>query len=233
MIMKICVISDIHGLTVWKDIVAKERENVDRFVFLGDYVDDKSGLTSPEEQLENLHSIQDFKEEYTHVDLLIGNHDLQYIGGARCNRFNSRLFDLVQDELMNMIRKRTLQACACYDNYLFSHAGISNIWMKEKGMEDFTDINKQFHTNPLILDFVNKINSDGSGNNVYQSPIWIRPDSLGKSAFPNYHHVVGHTRIREIGIVELENRKLIFTDTQLRQYLIIDTCIEKEQIIKS
>lgn len=231
--MKICVISDIHGSTVWKDIVAKEKENVDRFIFLGDYVDDKRKLVSPEEQLQNLQSIQDFKKEYIHVDLLIGNHDLQYIGGARCNRFDSYLFDLVQSEFIAMVQKEILQVCVCYDNYLFSHAGISYLWMKEKGMEDYTDINKQFHTNPLVLDFVNKISSDASGDNVYQSPLWIRPDSLGNSALSGYHHVVGHTRIKEISIIEVVNRKLIFTDTQLRQYLIINTCTESEEIIES
>ena len=101
------------------------------------------------------------------------------------------------------------------------------------GMEDYTDINKQFHTNPLVLDFVNKISSDASGDNVYQSPLWIRPDSLGNSALSGYHHVVGHTRIKEISIIEVVNRKLIFTDTQLRQYLIINTCTESEEIIES
>ena len=36
----ICIISDIHGLTEWRNIINKERGNVDRFIFLGDYVDD-------------------------------------------------------------------------------------------------------------------------------------------------------------------------------------------------
>ena len=228
--MRICIISDIHGLTEWKNIINKERGNVDRFIFLGDYVDDKHSLISPEEQLENLHSILDFKEEYTNVDLLIGNHDLQYIGGVRSNRFTQRLSDLIQDELIVLIREKTIQACVCYDNYLFSHAGVSRIWMREKGMQHYTDINNLFQTYPLVLDFVNKINSDAAGNNVYQSPLWIRPDSLSKSALPNYHHVVGHTRIKEISIITQEESKLIFTDTQLQQYLIIDTDNEIEEI---
>lgn len=231
--MKICVISDIHGLTKWKNIVNKEREQVDRFIFLGDYVDDKRELITPEEQRENLQSILEFKEEYVNVDLLIGNHDLQYIGGVRCNRFTQRLSSLMRDELMDMVQKEILQACVCYGNYLFSHAGISSIWMKEKGMEHYTDINKQFHTNPLVVGFINKPNCDAAGDNVYQSPLWIRPNSLGKSALPDYHHVVGHTRIREISVIEQEERKLIFTDTQLRQYLIIDTNAETEEIKQS
>lgn len=231
--MRICVISDIHGLTKWKNIVNKEREQVDRFIFLGDYVDDKRELITPEEQRENLLSILEFKEEYVNVDLLIGNHDLQYIGGVRCNRFTQRLSSLMQGELMDMVQKEILQACVSYGNYLFSHAGISSIWMKEKGMEHYTDINKQFHTNPLVVGFINKPNCDAAGDNVYQSPLWIRPNSLGKSALPDYHHVVGHTRIREISVIEQEERKLIFTDTQLRQYLIIDTNAETEEIKQS
>lgn len=52
--MRICVISDIHRLTEWKNIVNKEREQVDRFIFLGNYVDGKREFVTPEEQQENL-----------------------------------------------------------------------------------------------------------------------------------------------------------------------------------
>lgn len=42
--MKICVIPDIHGSSAWREVVNQEIQQVDRFVFLGDYFDSKDGL---------------------------------------------------------------------------------------------------------------------------------------------------------------------------------------------
>ena len=88
--MKLCIISDVHGSSSWQNIVDYEFENVDHFIFLGDYFDDKSGIADAEMQIDNFLSIVDFADDYGTVDLLIGNHDLQYIGGARCSDFDSR-----------------------------------------------------------------------------------------------------------------------------------------------
>ena len=36
---KILVISDIHGRLFWKEAVEKYKDEVDRIIFLGDYLD--------------------------------------------------------------------------------------------------------------------------------------------------------------------------------------------------
>ena len=46
--MKLCIISDVHGSSSWQNIVDYEFENVDHFIFLGDYFDDKSGIADAE-----------------------------------------------------------------------------------------------------------------------------------------------------------------------------------------
>lgn len=70
--MKIIVIGDIHGRTIWKDIVKQE---FDLCIFLGDYVDSHYGITA-EEQEKNLLEILDFKENNPNkVILLRGNHE--------------------------------------------------------------------------------------------------------------------------------------------------------------
>ena len=43
--MKIVVLGDIHGLTVWKDIIDKEQP--DQVIFLGDYVSSHEGISPP------------------------------------------------------------------------------------------------------------------------------------------------------------------------------------------
>lgn len=228
--MKLCVISDVHGLTLWEDIVELEIDNVDRFIFLGDYVDDKDDRVSPEQQIDNFQSIVEFAKEEGSTDLLIGNHDLQYMGGARCKGFNSGISSFMHDYLLQLVTERKIGLCVQYGSYLFSHAGISREWMREKGLYKLSDINPQFHTHPMIGDFINKIDGDISGDNHYQSPLWIRPDSLMASAVSNVCHVVGHTRIQTITPIEQNQRKLIFTDTQLKQYLLIDTELQLEEI---
>ena len=229
--MKICVIGDVHGSNVWKEIIDKEKERVDKFIFLGDYVDDREGLTTPAMQLENLQEIiEDYKPLYD-IDLLVGNHDMQYIGLARCDKHSQAIATMVNDYLLEMIRKQMLKVVVHYDNYLFSHAGVSSEWLKRKRIKNLADINREFVSSPFLIDFVSEFDSDQSGDNIYQSPIWIRPDSLFQSAINGYHQVVGHTRLEEIGIIAQNNYRLIFTDTGLKQYLVIDTNMEMEQII--
>lgn len=232
--MKICVIGDIHGSTLWGTIVDKEYENVDRFIFLGDYLDDKYEQSLPSRQVENLERIVEFKEEFQSVDLLIGNHDLQYINGERCApHFNFTTYMLAKTYLTTLISKGTLQVVVQYDNYLFSHAGLSSAWMKEKNIKSVSEINQRFKENPLFVDYVSKSDSNNSGDNVYQSPLWIRPVSLGDSAFGNNIQVIGHTKLEseEIAVVEENSKKFILTDTGMIQYLIIDTTTKKEDIL--
>ncbi len=76
--MKTIVIGDIHGRSIWKNIIDKEKE-FDKVVFVGDYFDSK--IYSAQEQIDNFLNIIDFKQsirEDQEVILLIGNHDLHY-----------------------------------------------------------------------------------------------------------------------------------------------------------
>lgn len=70
--MKTLALGDIHGKTIWKDIIKKE--NPDKVIFLGDYVTTHEGISS-EQQISNLEEILTYKEENSDkVILLRGNH---------------------------------------------------------------------------------------------------------------------------------------------------------------
>ena len=72
--MKTLVLGDIHGRTIWKDIIKKE--NPDKVIFLGDYVTTHEGISS-EQQISNLEEILTYKEENSDkVILLRGNHKI-------------------------------------------------------------------------------------------------------------------------------------------------------------
>jgi hypothetical protein len=72
-------------------------------------------------------------------------------------------------------------------------------WSAEKIVELLNDL---FHKQPSAFKF-NGV--DPSGDDVYQTPIWIRPESLikanKKSLEKNFIQVFGHTRIKKISTV--------------------------------
>lgn len=47
--MKIIAIGDTHGKSVWKEVVNKELDNCDKFIFIGDYFDCYGKLTQAQE----------------------------------------------------------------------------------------------------------------------------------------------------------------------------------------
>ena len=75
--MRIICFGDIHGRNVWKEVVDKEIDNTDLFIFLGDYFTSREGI-SEYEQILNFTDIVAFKQEYPDkVYLLRGNHDME------------------------------------------------------------------------------------------------------------------------------------------------------------
>ena len=76
--MKILVLGDIHGRTIWKDII--DSENPDKIIFLGDYVSTHDNISSSQ-QIDNLEDILSYKEGNLDKGILLrGNHDTQHLG---------------------------------------------------------------------------------------------------------------------------------------------------------
>lgn len=187
--MKTLVFGDIHGRDCWKDIIPKEFP--DQVIFLGDYVSTHDDI-DPETQINNLKDILDCK--LLHMDdviLLRGNHDMQHLGysWAACSGF-----DKIVEKYMLNIKDRFLQLTQwvyTQDNIVFSHAGVSEVWMKNVCLDDVNKINElepseKFGFWPCKL-------SDYSGDSATQPPTWIRPWTLLDCAFGDYTYVVGHT----------------------------------------
>ncbi len=222
--MKHIIISDIHGRSVWKDIIAKE-QTFDKVIFIGDYFD--SFDISPITQIDNFQEILDFKKEHNDkVITLIGNHDYHYLNSTqeRYSGYNNiiKTSDIVEEN------KDVFQVAYQYNNYLMSHAGISQEYLTRlqkhyKGDETSIPniLNDILLYSPQYLGFANLINNnteypDQYGNRTYQSPLWIRPQALAKS--PLKHHkgevitqIIGHTQ-QERGKITISNN-IIHTDT--------------------
>jgi hypothetical protein len=208
--MKTVVIGDIHGRSLWKLIV--HQENPDRVIFIGDYFDsfDISGV----EQIQNFKEILEYKKTSgKEVILLIGNHDHHYypeIGNTGTSGYQKGIAPNIT-QVIDENRKH-LQMAYCYDEFLFTHAGVSPEFMDASfGPNDWnedtvvTQLNELFEYQPRKFDFNG---FDPYGDNTYQTPIWIRPRSLmavnkkhDKGLKKKYIQIVGHTQVNKLDLV--------------------------------
>lgn len=219
--MKTLVLGDIHGRTIWKQIIGKEE--FDRIIFIGDYFD--SIDYHADHQMNNFLDIIEYKKNGgKEVILLVGNHDYHYIEGVEQEysgwqkRANASISFLIKDNLKH------LQMAYEQDNILFTHAGVTKTFLKEIGWakENVADfLNDVFEWRPLSFRFVSGY--DRTGDNTFQSCIWVRPRALAKDSNLGMTQVVGHTAQEHILDIANKKNRYLFIDTlgTSKQYLSI------------
>ena len=235
--MKTIVIGDTHGRSNWK--LAIHQDKPDRVIFIGDYFDsfDISGV----EQIDNFKQIIKYKEDNPQVEvvLLIGNHDYHYfpeIGYNGTSGYQSRIASSITQVIEE--NRYHLQMAYGFGDYLFTHAGVSPVFMDQVfGSDDWSienvvvDLNEMFRYKPKAFEF-NGL--DAYGDNTTQTPIWIRPRALmqankkhEKGLKNNYIQIVGHTQRQKIdleGSDKFTGGRYYFIDTMdtSGDYLIIE-----------
>src|SRR2546423_1090879 len=202
--MKLITIGDVHGRNFWKQIA--DTQTFDKLILIGDYFD--SYNISIKDQFNNFLEIVAYKK--AHPDkmiLLIGNHDFHYLPEAMASnerytgyqeRYGSQISLLLNKHLY------LFQMCYEWNNYLFTHAGVTQTWLDGTGFDDgdvALFINDLFEFKPRKFFFNG---TDPTGNDVTQSPIWVRPNSLLKDGYnrESVRQVVGHTVMKKLTIVE-------------------------------
>jgi hypothetical protein len=197
--MEILIIGDKHGNRFWKK---QDLENHlalgGTIVDLGDYFD--SFNKSTEEQLDIFRELVSLKEAYPkQVVLLLGNHDVQYFSKlnpllqAMCSGFQEDKRYLISDVINPHFDK--FQFIYSYENYLFSHAGITNVFhhsiiKKAKGYFFVDAVNKEYMNLPEIY-YCSRYNG---GFDNFDGPLWVRPTQLKNDNLEDYIQVVGHTQ---------------------------------------
>jgi hypothetical protein len=234
--MKTIVLGDTHGRSNWK--LAIHQDKPDRIIFIGDYFD--SFEISGVEQINNFKEIIQYKENNPQVEvvLLIGNHDHHYfpeIGYTGTSGYQSGIAPSITQVIDE--NRHHLQMAYGFGDYLFTHAGVSPIfldqvfgadgWSKETVVPD---LNELFKYKPKAFQFNG---FDPYGDSQTQTPIWIRPGSLMSSnkkhkngLKKDYIQVVGHTQMKKL---DLENSnkftggRYYFIDTMdtTGEYLVI------------
>ena len=175
---KILVVPDVHGETFWKEPVEKCLEQVDKIVFLGDYLDPypKEGKEYPPQAVfDNLMDIIDLKREHMDkVVLLKGNHDQHYASelfryhacGSRCDIVNWEIYNAVFVRNMDMFKLVHLEEIKGIP-YLFSHAGLTMNWINKVNSHiwKLAD-NKISIADPDIIERINALDDNDKGQEM-------------------------------------------------------------------
>lgn len=225
--MKILVLGDIHGRTIWKDIISKETP--DKVIFLGDYVSSHDNING-DDQISNLKNIIEYKKNnYDKVVLLRGNHDIQHLGyyWARCSGENHKvLYFMSTPEFKEEFLSLTSWIYIEKDiETIFSHAGVSKTWLDEILGDTIENINKyepdeRFGFTPNWL-------GDYYGESPTQPPTWIRPSTLISCKAIGWSQVVGHTPVKNIinlkKTLDIDQDNIWLCDALgVNQYLVIN-----------
>ena len=238
--MKLVAIGDIHGRDYWKQIVEQEQD-VDIFVFVGDYFD--SFTIKGVDQINNFLDIIEFKKTTNkEVILLIGNHDYHYYPSTD-DSGTSGYQTLMAPSIKHVVddNKQHLQLAYQIDEFVFTHAGLSSVWLDDI-IEDWDVDNVVDKVNELFQYQPGKIayrsykqvgdqvyGAQGYGNETFQGPLWIRPSALmtanKKTLRKQIIQVVGHTPQDSIDIKgKSTGGRYYFIDTLeygQNQYLIV------------
>lgn len=236
--MKTIIFGDTHGRNFWKLVL--NTEEWDKAVFIGDYFD--SWDFSCLEQMANFQELIAFKEQSKKpVILLIGNHDFHYfpeIGNQKYSGYQGDVKAISIGSLLNEYRDHLVMAYSI-DNVLFTHAGVGEAWMERIVRHNLvpelptynaaniaTWVNDIWMYKPKLFSFIGR---DDTGDDMGQTPIWIRPRSLMKDSqvlkSKGIIQVVGHTGQKCIDIKgKATGGKYYFIDTlgTSGEYLIIE-----------
>ena len=212
----------------------EKEKDFDRVIFVGDYFDSREYTAL--EQIDNFREIIQYKQSSNSVEviLLIGNHDYHYFKGIGNQGVSGYQKDAAEEiEVIIEKYKMLLQMAFKMDHFLFTHAGVSKVFMDVFfGKDNWTtnniadDLNNLFLVRPRAFMF-NGV--EPSGDDIYQTPIWIRVESLLLANKGSLEHeliqVFGHTQFHTISTVgKLTNGRYQLIDClgTSGEYMIIE-----------
>lgn len=223
--MKTILLGDTHGRTIWKDIVAKESFN--KIVFIGDYFDTHEGINAEQQCNNFLDIIAYSKANPGKVIMLIGNHDFHYMDIV--NEYYSGYQSGAASQIKYLLesnRDYLQMAYQVNDTTLATHAGVSKTWLANQRFQGDSieqTVNDLWRYTPSVFRFTSGDNYDDTGDDVTQTPIWIRPNSLSKDGI-GMNQIVGHTMVQKINPPEGDRAEFWMIDAlgTSKEYLIVE-----------
>lgn len=228
--MKILCVGDIHAKPWVVHAVELLKDDYDRIIFLGDYVDDWGA--TPDLSREALEAVFYFYHQNRFkVVVLRGNHDFsEYYGYTKrefmCSGFNIGTHNLCQ-QIYRDNWHRLYTAYIVHGNseefgndWWISHAGITNGWYRQWG-EYWDSLTFDQKTRSSLLDteeFLAQVGFARGGGSLNPSPIWADERELKANPKPFVNQIVGHTPVKTVTCHEFKNgdgskNKIFFCDT--------------------
>ena len=146
---QVLIFPDIHGRSFWKEAInqfPKEQYPDLKIIFLGDYLDpyvDYDGI-SKEEAFINFEEILEYINNDSRIIPLIGNHDWHYfvnLDQCRIDNVRERNIEaMFKDNISKFRLTYILELDGC--KYLFSHAGITEKWLKDVAAMASQEVNE-------------------------------------------------------------------------------------------
>lgn len=212
--MKTAIIGDLHGKNCWKKLLKDKIESLDKIIFMGDYSDDSWVYFTDKEIIDNLKEVVEFKRKNKNkVELLIGNHDFQYIVGYPTASRYRKSYAKEMHRIFNE-NEKLFKIIYIKNNYIFTHAGITNGWI------DY--IKKKYNIKNISINNIEKeidkvYKSDKEdcniasfrrgGLNKFAGPLWADTEDLIEDAWTGYNQVAGHNRVKPLSIIKKEIEK--------------------------
>ena len=217
--MKIAIIGDLHGKNCYKKLLKDKIDSFDKIIFMGDYSDDSWITFTDKEIVDNLKEVIEFKKKYKDkVELLIGNHDFQYIVGYPTVSRYRKTYAKEMNQIFND-NEKLFKMIFIANDYIFTHAGITNGWInyikKKYNIENVgisnieKEINKVYEADK---EDCNIVSFRRGGLNKFAGPLWADTGDLIEDAWVGYNQVVGHNRVKPRSVIKKENYNIFLAD---------------------
>lgn len=197
--VKTLVVGDMHlkqSIILPRVDALAARYGVRRIVFAGDYCDEwRSSDAMLSDEL-NLFAewVGDARRAGKQIDLLLGNHDYQYVLGREGSGTHMSLIGEVQallDGLDPMI-------AATVDGFLVTHAGLTESWAR-RHLGEVADADEAagrlnaLHRGGKKDRLALLSCGPGRGGRNLPGPLWADRDELRRDAVRGIDQIVGHT----------------------------------------
>lgn len=206
--MKVLVIPDIHLKPyMFRHAAALMRTNItDKAVCLMDIADDWGKAYEVSLYEETFDEAIHFANMFPDTLWCWGNHDLSYRWHCLESGYSSMASFTVQKKLIQLQQSlpenNSIQFIQKIDNVLFSHGGISKVFVEEY-------ISKKIYNDvEAVVEEINKFGKNEMWNDM--SPLWLRPQNKNMELYKPRKclQVVGHTPMKQI----VRKRNLISCD---------------------
>lgn len=226
---KTLVVGDMHckeELVLPRVDAAVEALGAGRVVFCGDYVDEwRSNALTMRDALDFFGDwVRTRRAQGLGVDLVLGNHDAQYLLHEPGPGTHTALYDEVAEALLAL----GVRAAVTVGTSLVTHAGVTRAWANEfLDLSDGASADEVATQLNALLDdgmrmSLRMLAAAGPGRGGYElpGPLWADQGELAFDALPGLDQIVGHTPVESVDLWQVPTEDglhtscyLVFCDT--------------------